>query len=175
MAADVAAPQVNGLAEDSRPASPQSVNSSVKRKRDASDDDADGHASPADARSPDESKPALNGTAAAAVRDEETLIRDFLDVLKRCAAYPPFLSMTIPLFLLYHPSIVLSMHHPSSCKHNNKQTKELRVIDLDSTLVSTWIRPSSKDPFQNPSRLMSRKPSDRSRMIPRSLPPSRTR
>ncbi len=64
--AAVAVAQVNGLVDDSRPASPLSTNSSSKRKRDEDGDD---------------SKPAANGTHSA--RDEKALIRDYFDVLRR--------------------------------------------------------------------------------------------
>ncbi|KAK5661731.1 hypothetical protein OQA88_9831 [Cercophora sp. LCS_1] len=72
----VAASQANGVAASSRPDSPASVNSSTKRKRDASDDgnadtDANGHGKPT---------PVSNGTRPH--RDEKPLIRDFFDVLE---------------------------------------------------------------------------------------------
>jgi hypothetical protein len=75
--------QVNGVAALSRPDSPASINSSTKRKRNASDD---GDPDP-DHNGLDGPKPAANGVHKS--RDEKPLIRDFFDVLQR---YAPFLS-----------------------------------------------------------------------------------
>ncbi|KAK0649417.1 hypothetical protein B0T16DRAFT_456836 [Cercophora newfieldiana] len=71
-----AAVQVNGVAALSRPDSPASINSSTKRKRDASDDGGPD----TDLNSRDGPKPAINGVHK--FRDEKPLIRDFFDVLQ---------------------------------------------------------------------------------------------
>lgn len=95
--AAAAVAQVNGLPEESRPASPPSVNSSVKRKRDDSDD---GSAKPDAA---EYTKPTINGDATA--RDQKALIRDYFEVLQRYSSC--FLILPIsqrrcipPVFLL---------------------------------------------------------------------------
>lgn len=75
----VAAPQANGVAASSRPDSPASVNSSTKRKRDASDDGN------SDADANGRGKPATVANGIHAHRDEKPLIRDFFDVLQRYA------------------------------------------------------------------------------------------
>ncbi|KAK1831284.1 hypothetical protein QBC39DRAFT_96980 [Podospora conica] len=69
-------PQLNGVASMSRPESPASVNSSTKRKRDASDDGI-----PDPDRNPRGAlKPLVNGVHKP--RDEKPLIRDLFDALK---------------------------------------------------------------------------------------------
>jgi hypothetical protein len=87
--------QVNGVAALSRPDSPASINSSTKRKRDASDD---GGPDP-ELNGRDTPKPVVNGVHKS--RDEKPLIRDFFDVLQR---YAPF---------VLNPS-ASSIDHPSS-------------------------------------------------------------
>ncbi|KAK3346771.1 hypothetical protein B0T25DRAFT_287432 [Lasiosphaeria hispida] len=70
----VAAPPVNGAAALSRPDSPASTNSSIKRKRDASDD------GDADVERHEISKPAINGVHKSP--GQKPLIHDFFDVLQ---------------------------------------------------------------------------------------------
>ncbi|KAH8880376.1 hypothetical protein GQ53DRAFT_543802 [Thozetella sp. PMI_491] len=70
----VAVAQVNGVAAPSRPDSPMSINSSTKRKRDASED------STAEINGNQTTKPAINGYYK--TQDQKTLIRDFYDVLR---------------------------------------------------------------------------------------------
>lgn len=73
---DVAAPSVNGVAASSRADSPaDSINSSTKRKRDANDDQQD--------HDDKNSKPQVNGLQNC--HDDQSLIRDFFDVLQRYA------------------------------------------------------------------------------------------
>lgn len=76
-------PQLNGVASASRPESPASVNSSTKRKRDASDD-----GSPDPDRNPRGAlKPLVNGVHKR--RDEKPLIRDLFDALQTYAPHLP--------------------------------------------------------------------------------------
>ena len=86
-------PQLNGVAASSRSESPPaSVNSSTKRKRDASDD-----GTPDPARNPREAlKPLVNGVHK--VRDGKPLIRDLFDALQTYAPLPSL--ATAPLHVL---------------------------------------------------------------------------
>ncbi|KAK0611528.1 hypothetical protein B0T14DRAFT_571413 [Immersiella caudata] len=77
--------QVNGVAALSRPDSPASINSSTKRKRDASDDSGPDP----DLNGRDPPKPAVNGVHKS--RDEKPLIRDFFDVLQSLDPVTPSL------------------------------------------------------------------------------------
>jgi hypothetical protein len=77
--------QVNGVAALSRPDSPASINSSTKRKRDASDD---GGPDP-ELNGRDTPKPVVNGVHKS--RDEKPLIRDFFDVLQSLDPVTPSL------------------------------------------------------------------------------------
>lgn len=86
---DVAVPQVNGLSASPHPGSPQSINSSTKRKRDVSDD-----GSAAEENVTDEAKPAVNGNHLH--RDQKTLIRNYLEVVKRYDVNPSILKRPIP-------------------------------------------------------------------------------
>ncbi|KAJ9148606.1 hypothetical protein NKR23_g4837 [Pleurostoma richardsiae] len=88
MAAAVAVAHVNGLpGSSSRPDSPQSVNSSTKRKRDASDDGS------ADVNGAEDEKPPTNGNHI--TRDEKALIRNYFDVLTSYDTDPPILKRPI--------------------------------------------------------------------------------
>ncbi|KAK3689871.1 hypothetical protein B0T22DRAFT_514609 [Podospora appendiculata] len=72
----LAAPaSVNGVAVLSRPGSPSSVNSSTKRKRDASDDGDEPELNGSGCE-----KPTINGVHTS--QDRKSLIRDFFDVLQ---------------------------------------------------------------------------------------------
>lgn len=74
-------PQLNGVASASRPESPASVNSSTKRKRDASDD-----GTPDPDRNPRGAlKPLVNGVHKR--RDEKPSIRDLFDALQTYAPH----------------------------------------------------------------------------------------
>lgn len=70
-------PQVNGVAALSRPDSPASINSSTKRKREATDDGE------SDLNAADPPKRPVNGVRTSA--DCTSLVRDFLHVLERYA------------------------------------------------------------------------------------------
>ncbi|KAK3365389.1 hypothetical protein B0H63DRAFT_136256, partial [Podospora didyma] len=109
----VAAPQVNGVAELSRPDSPSSVNSSTKRKRDASDD------GDLDLNGADPTTPKVNG--AHPHRDKKALIRDFFDVLQS-------LDPTGPVILKRPLADALSDGEPSA-KRARSEDKPLTVAD----------------------------------------------
>lgn len=88
--ASAAIAEVNGIAapEAPGPESPQPVNSSAKRKRDASDEDSadkmdgvENIATTTTAAAGAASSVAVNGTYAA--RDQKALIRDYFEVLRR--------------------------------------------------------------------------------------------
>ncbi|KAK3319907.1 hypothetical protein B0T19DRAFT_451336 [Cercophora scortea] len=89
--AALAAPaSVNGVAALSRPDSPSSVNSSTKRKRDASDDGDE-----PEVNGSDREKPTINGVHAS--QDRKSLIRDFFDVLQSLdTSSPAILKRPLP-------------------------------------------------------------------------------
>jgi hypothetical protein len=74
-----AATQANGVAALSRPDSPASINSSTKRKRESTDDNA------ADPNAAEQPEQPINGVHAS--QDRKALVGDFFGVLERYA--PP--------------------------------------------------------------------------------------
>ncbi|KAK4143027.1 uncharacterized protein C8A04DRAFT_37753 [Dichotomopilus funicola] len=84
----VIAPQVNGVAPLSRPDSPaSSINSSTKRKRESSDDDA------ADPNRAEPTKPSANGLHSS--QHCKSLVRDFFDVLQSSSLFKRPLTDTV--------------------------------------------------------------------------------
>ncbi|KAK4192191.1 hypothetical protein QBC35DRAFT_374164 [Podospora australis] len=115
----VATPLANGVAALSRADSPASVNSSTKRKRDASDNDGESNSHDDKA-----SKPSVNGLQTC--QDPQSLIRDFFNVLQS-------LDTTTAASILERP-----LPQPESLPSDGEPSpKRAKSEDVDSKSITT--------------------------------------